>query len=154
MITFILPYNPEEIYSNQTVIGTEHSNLPVDSGEKNNDHHKHVSNNDAAAQHQSHVDERDSKKMFVILVTGFRTGSTFLGELFNQNADVLYLFEPFHQNHIKALVREGAINGWFLDSEIYMRQVFVSVSTCSWLLKFHSNKICYSKFYSTSCSFG
>ena len=33
----------------------------------------------------------------VLLVTGYRTGSSFLGELFNQNDDVFYLFEPDHR---------------------------------------------------------
>lgn len=49
--------------------------------------------------------------MFIILVTGFRTGSTFLGELFNQNPSALYLFEPFHQGHIGGLMKKNAIHG-------------------------------------------
>lgn len=108
LITFILPYNPEEIYNNQTVVQTEQSSQ-LDHQERNNIHSD--SHSDREAHHEAHGDPRSSKKMYVILVTGFRTGSTFLGELFNQNADVLYLFEPFHQNHIKALVRDNAIHG-------------------------------------------
>ena len=38
-----------------------------------------------------------SSKLFVVIVAGFRTGSTLLGEIFNQNPDVNYIFEPFHQ---------------------------------------------------------
>lgn len=39
-----------------------------------------------SASHQSKVN--------VLLVTAHRSGSTFLGELFNRNPDVFYLFEP------------------------------------------------------------
>ena len=103
LITFILPYNPEEIYSNQTVV----DNVPVSISDKSPQ--KSPVDSDKA------VDDsvRNSKKMFVILVTGFRTGSTFLGELMNQNEEVLYLFEPFHQGHIRAMVRDNAIHGLF-----------------------------------------
>jgi len=38
----------------------------------------------------------DNSKLFVVIVAGFRTGSTLLGEIFNQNPDVNYIFEPFH----------------------------------------------------------
>ena len=101
LITFILPYNPEEIYSNQTVV----DNVPVSISDK--------SPQKSPVESNKAVDDsvRNSKKMFVILVTGFRTGSTFLGELMNQNEEVLYLFEPFHQGHIRAMVRDNAIHG-------------------------------------------
>lgn len=101
LITFILPYNPEEIYSTQTVV----DNIPSSISE-NLPHKSPIDSNKA-------VDDsvRDSKKLFIILVTGFRTGSTFLGELMNQNEEVLYLFEPFHQGHIRALARDNAIHG-------------------------------------------
>ena len=102
LITFILPYNPEEIYSNQTVV----DNVPVSISEKSLQ--KSPIDSGKAVD-----DPRNSKKMFVILVTGFRTGSTFLGELMNQNEDVLYLFEPFHQGHIRAMVRDHALHGLY-----------------------------------------
>ena len=137
LITFILPYNPEDIYSNQTVVETERSpNQPIGSQENDNVHHEFQNTKDL---HHEPVDQpvddrvRNSKKMYVILVTGFRTGSTFLGELFNQNAEVLYLFEPFHQNHIKALVRENAIHGSFLCFHNYnmVGEIFpVIMSNC------------------------
>ena len=37
------------------------------------------------------------KKLFVLIVAGFRTGSTLLGQFFNQNDDIFYIFEPLHQ---------------------------------------------------------
>ena len=50
-----------------------------------------------------HSDNTDnSDKLFVIIVAGFRTGSTFLGELFNQNSEAFYLFEPLHQRTLWA----------------------------------------------------
>ena len=36
------------------------------------------------------------KRKIIIVVSKFRSGSTFLGELFNQNPDILYDFESFH----------------------------------------------------------
>ena len=112
VITFILPYNPEEIYS-QTVVGTEKTLKEYEPPNQLNEPQKNKDNHEPNMGQPVDDPVRSSKKMYVILVTGFRTGSTFLGELFNQNADVLYLFEPFHQNHIKSLVKEGAIHGWF-----------------------------------------
>jgi len=37
------------------------------------------------------------KKLFVLIVAGFRTGSTLLGQFFNQNDKIFYIFEPLHQ---------------------------------------------------------
>ena len=54
---------------------------------------------------------RDKKKLFVLIVAGFRTGSTFLGELFNQNSDFLYSFEPLHYMSMVRLVYQGKIKG-------------------------------------------
>ena len=42
------------------------------------------------------------KKLFVVIVAGFRTGSTLLGEFFNKNNEMFYLFEPLHQ--VRALL--------------------------------------------------
>lgn len=50
-------------------------------------------------------------KKLLIIVAGFRTGSTFIGNLFNQNPQLHYIFEPFHTGHIKTLVRRGDIVG-------------------------------------------
>lgn len=111
LITFILPYNPDELYNPD----------PIDVDKNIVEKHENIHQQELPKLPQETVvipDERirSSKKMFVILVTGFRTGSTFIGELFNQNADVLYLFEPFHQNHIKALVAKNAIKGLYIST--------------------------------------
>ncbi|KAL5258743.1 hypothetical protein ACHWQZ_G009258 [Mnemiopsis leidyi] len=45
----------------------------------------------------SHVTD-GKKKLFVLIVAGFRTGSTLLGQFFNQNDKIFYIFEPLHQN--------------------------------------------------------
>ena len=42
-------------------------------------------------------ENRRKKKLFVIIVAGFRTGSTLLGEFFNKNDEIFYIFEPLHQ---------------------------------------------------------
>ena len=42
-------------------------------------------------------ESRKKKKLFVIIVAGFRTGSTLLGEFFNRNDEIFYIFEPLHQ---------------------------------------------------------
>lgn len=36
------------------------------------------------------------KIKLVIIVAGYRTGSTFVGEFFNQHPDVFYIFEPLY----------------------------------------------------------
>lgn len=84
LFSFFLPYNPEDLYGTNS---TDVRNL------------------------FNSVDGRDSKKLFVILVTGFRTGSTFLGELLNQNNEFLYLFEPFHQSQMRNLAASGKLDG-------------------------------------------
>ena len=100
VISLILPFNPDEIYKNQSVRNREEDFEITLKTEEN----QIVQNN--GGNENKHKD----KKMFVILVTGFRTGSTFLGELFNQNPNALYLFEPFHQTHIAALMKKDAIH--------------------------------------------
>eukprot|EP00116_Pleurobrachia_bachei_P005459 sb/3465721/ len=50
------------------------------------------SRTDPAFTHPSSGDHRP----LVLLVTQFRSGSTFLGELFNQNPDIFYEFEGLH----------------------------------------------------------
>ena len=105
VLSFILPFDPSELIDNKSdnrvkitpeiVFTNRNNNSEVDSGNK--------------AQ-TSNDDRRNEKKMFIILVTGFRTGSTFLGELFNQNPSALYLFEPFHQTHMAALMKKNALH--------------------------------------------
>ena len=45
--------------------------------------------------------EIDNNRKMVILLTRFRSGSTFLGDVFNQNPNVLYEFEPLHPSTLK-----------------------------------------------------
>ena len=40
------------------------------------------------------VDKGDEKRTVVLIVSDYRSGSSLLGEMFNQNNDVYYLFEP------------------------------------------------------------
>ena len=50
-------------------------------------------------------------KRFIILVTSFRGGSTFLGKLFDENPQVQYLFEPIHHGEIEILYKYHMIFG-------------------------------------------
>ena len=45
----------------------------------------------------------NQNKKFIIIVAAFRSGSTFLGNLFDSNPTMQYLFEPFHSAHIRNL---------------------------------------------------
>ena len=40
------------------------------------------------------VDFQDKRRKAIALITLYRAGSTFMGELFNQNEDIFYHFEP------------------------------------------------------------
>jgi len=55
--------------------------------------------------------ELNPYKKYVILLTSFRGGSSFLGKMFDENPDVLYMFEPFHDNYLRELNRHGRIFG-------------------------------------------
>lgn len=57
---------------------------------------------------QDHLSVIGQKKM-VILLAGTRTGSTFLGQLFNQNPNILYIHEPFQARHLLELREYGLI---------------------------------------------
>ena len=45
-------------------------------------------------------DAKEQKITKLILVTYYRSGSTFLGQLFNQNPDAFYWFEPLHNFYL------------------------------------------------------
>lgn len=71
----------------------------------------------------------------IVMVTRFRSGSTFLGEVFNNNAEVLYDFESFHS----LPARKG--RGLFLggeprhsDEELNMLHVQQILHNCSILM--------------------
>ncbi|XP_063680376.1 carbohydrate sulfotransferase 4-like [Bolinopsis microptera] len=50
-------------------------------------------------------------KKFIIIVAAFRSGSTFLGNLFDSNPTMQYLFEPFHNAHVRNLRRDKYLLG-------------------------------------------
>ena len=50
-------------------------------------------------------------KKIVLLVTSFRGGSTFLGQIFDSNPKMQYLYEPFHEGQMRNLFRRGLIVG-------------------------------------------
>lgn len=50
-------------------------------------------------------------KQFIILLTSFRSGSTFLGNFFDTNPALQYLFEPFHGYRLRELVSQGLVVG-------------------------------------------
>ena len=118
VISFIIPYNPNTLYGTTSNSDTTsditftkiipHKSLNDIENAQTTKKQEH-----SASEVKGNKVESDvlPQKMFVILVTGFRTGSTFLGELFNQNPDVLYLFEPFHQQNIKNLAEKSRIKG-------------------------------------------
>ena len=54
----------------------------------------HYGNRDLNLQIEVMVDFQDIRRKSIALVTLYRAGSTFMGELFNQNEDVFYHFEP------------------------------------------------------------
>ena len=56
--------------------------------------------------------ELNPNKTIVIIVAAFRSGSTFLGSIFDVNPRVQYMMEPFHSQHLRNLMkRPGAIFG-------------------------------------------
>ncbi|KAL5259699.1 hypothetical protein ACHWQZ_G009967 [Mnemiopsis leidyi] len=50
-------------------------------------------------------------KKLIIVLAAFRSGSTFLGNLFDSNPTMQYMFEPFHSSHIRNLRARGALIG-------------------------------------------
>ncbi len=54
------------------------------------------------------VDNRTQSEVQVIILTQYRSGSSFTGELFNQNTDFVYFFEPL--GSIKANVNKPDLN--------------------------------------------
>lgn len=142
VLTFIFPYDPSYSVLPTAQIRSEDSDgiqeetakgyVPETKGDIQPVSAKHA---EEAKQAVSSKVQND--KLFVILVTGFRTGSTFLGELFNQNPDVLYMFEPFHQNNVNRLAGNGAIQGVSRDSSLlekrtaYLEQITQRCDTAS-----------------------
>ena len=49
----------------------------------------------------------DPNKKIILLLSSFRTGSSFLGQLFDSNPDIQYLFEPFYDPAIRKMYRAG-----------------------------------------------
>ena len=44
------------------------------------------------------IETKVSKQKLIVITTFMRSGSTFVGELFNLHSDVFYQFEPLHPN--------------------------------------------------------
>ena len=55
--------------------------------------------------------ELNPNKKFIILLASFRSGSSFLGKLFDSNPTIQYMFEPFHHIHIRKLRDRSALIG-------------------------------------------
>ena len=53
----------------------------------------------------------DPNKRIIILLTSFRSGSTFLGNLFDNNPTIQYVFEPFHDQLMTVLQKQKFIIG-------------------------------------------
>ena len=53
---------------------------------------------------QPEVVEKQNTRTKVLLITAHRSGSTFLGELFNRNDDAFYLFEPLAAVQVRVLL--------------------------------------------------
>ncbi|XP_033099802.1 carbohydrate sulfotransferase 1-like [Anneissia japonica] len=87
--------NPKRLYSNRNTFSTSRKN--VASGEE----FKKVLSSAFA---------RQSKAVKVMLVGRMRTGSTFIGEILNQNRNLFYLFEPLHWIDVQK--RKGLLNEW------------------------------------------
>ena len=51
------------------------------------------------------------KLKLIVIVCKFRSGSSFLGELFNQNPNILYDFETFYTNSVQKEFGSGSIIG-------------------------------------------
>ena len=68
-------------------------------------------------------------KKIVLLVTSFRGGSTFLGQIFDSNPAMQYLYEPFHEGHVRNLFKRGLLVGARPDHTIsdlrmlYLQQI-------------------------------
>ena len=68
-------------------------------------------------------------KKFVILLASFRSGSTFLGKLFDSNPTMQYLFEPFYDAQIRTLWKQNALFGARPDHKesdlrmLYLQQI-------------------------------
>ena len=79
----------------------------------------------------------NGRKRFVILVTSYRSGSTFLGKLFDENPRVQYLFEPLHTVSVRKFYDRNDLLGAkqrHTDSEIsmlYLQQIFHNCSVFS-----------------------
>ena len=73
-------------------------------------------------------------KRIVVLLTSFRSGSTFLGKLFDENPRVQYLFEPLHDGQVRAFYEQGQLYGAgarHTDTELRMLYLQQILHNCS-----------------------
>ena len=101
-------------------------------------------------------------KKIIIIVAAFRSGSTFLGNLFDSNPTMQYLFEPFHSSYIRNLRRDKFLLGARPDhteSDLRMLYLQQMLHNCTVYPTFFTEKYAYCgtkeenlhRFNSTEC---
>ena len=78
----------------------------------------------------SYTQSPNTKPIYILLMTYMRGGSSFLGEMFNQNPKVFYWFEPLAETFKKIMGMIDSRN-WFLHDDLSLRWDFVSVCVCA-----------------------
>ena len=69
------------------------------------------------------------EKKIILLLTSFRCGSTFLGQIFDSNPRMQYLFEPFHESLMRNLYKKDFLIGARADHTLsdlrmlYLQQI-------------------------------
>ncbi|XP_033099798.1 carbohydrate sulfotransferase 1-like isoform X2 [Anneissia japonica] len=59
-------------------------------------HSKYPSQNNSSYYPEHPIPKPSRSRVMVILLGNMRTGSSYVGEIFNQNSDFFYVFEPLH----------------------------------------------------------
>ena len=101
----------------------------------------HGSSNEADVKVESEIKkdpafnlDLDMHHKLIILLTSFRGGSSFLGNVFDINPRLQYLYEPFYGGHIQHLYEKGWIAGARADhSESDLKMLYIQqiVHNCS-----------------------
>ncbi|KAK2166507.1 hypothetical protein LSH36_38g01005 [Paralvinella palmiformis] len=68
----------------------------------------------------SYTQSPNTKPIYILLMTYMRGGSSFLGEMFNQNPKVFYWFEPLAETFKKIMGMIDSRN-WFLHDDLSLR---------------------------------
>lgn len=83
----------------------------------------------------------NSNKKLILILASFRSGSTFLGTVFDKNPNVHYLYEPFHDNQLRKHYKEGGIKGARADHTesdlrmLYLQQILHSCTVFKTVFK-------------------